>query len=60
MNRRKSIKNSNNLNKDHLELKTIAQYKAIKEGDIFTYEMIDNDEVSRTSLKFLALNDSPI
>lgn len=46
--------------RDNLKYKTMAQYKAIRGGDILTFEMIDQNVMRRPSLKGLALSNKSI
>ena len=46
--------------RDNLKFMQIAQYKAIRDGDILQYELIDRRLISKPSAKGLALSSSSI
>ena len=47
-------------NRDNLRLKVIAQYRALKDGDVLQYQAIDKRMCERPSLKQLALRSDSI
>ncbi len=60
-NKRPSRKLTNFLqDRDKLKFKTMAKYKAITNGDILSYEHIDQGLLRRPSIRALALEDTSI
>ena len=47
-------------NRDNLRFISIAKYKAMKDGDVLQYELIDKRITSKPSMKAIALSSSTI
>lgn len=46
--------------RENLKFKSIAQYKALQDGDTFQFDMIENQLIKKPSLKGLALSSRSI
>ena len=53
-------KGAYNTKRNDLKFKTMAQYKALTNGDIFTYDLLDQNLMRRPSIRALALENSSI
>ena len=46
--------------RDNLKFKSIAQFKALQDGDTFQFDMIENQLIKKPSLKGIALSSRSI